>query len=88
MLTDKGPSSVSLAVAAARKAAISGSVAGTEVVPTETITVKGAGAVTVDGVFGVSLTVKVESAVPVALKLSIAENVTIVSPSGKFNGAL
>lgn len=88
LLTVKAPSSASSAVAAARNVTIDGSVAGTEVVPTATVIVKGVGAVTVGAVFGVSLTVKVESAVPIALKLSVAEKVTMVSPSGKFSGAL
>lgn len=96
LLTDNTPSSASLALAPARKAAIVGSVAGTEVVPTATVNEIGAGAVTTAVVFG-STPINLELAIavngtPFGLPLSVTEKVTrVIAPkieAGKSVGAL
>lgn len=96
LLTDNTPSSASLALAAARKAAIVGSVAGTEVVPNGTVNEIGAGAVTVAAVFGstpiiLELPIEVKGT-PFGLPLSVTEKLTRVAApkveAGKSVGAL
>lgn len=91
LLTANPPSSVSFALAAARKAAIAGSPADTDVVPMVTTNVNGVGALTVGAVFG-SKTVTVEvavvvSGVAVGSPLSVTLKVTSVPPSRKLAGA-
>ena len=92
-MTDKVPSSASVALADARNAAMSGCVATMGAVPTATVMVIGAGALTTAAVFGVSLTVTVEvpvivMGIPDGSPLSVTAKVTTVSPSKKSRGAL
>ena len=83
---------LSVAVAAARNVAIAALVLATLVAPAAVGTVMLAGAVTVGAIVsataGVALTVTVAVAVPMLPAASVAEKVTVVTPTGKLVGAL
>jgi hypothetical protein len=87
-VTLSGPSSLSMALAEASQLATVGSSTDTEVVPARTETLSGAGPATIGISLGVSLTVTVDSAVPVAPRLSVALKVTSVLPIVKLTGAV